>query len=123
MSGNLRFLANLNNSYNAGVFLTTLTFVQDGSKDALPNNLINFRKRQKAAEVIDDIQRWQSQPHNFQLLPNVSAFIEESLQQYNDQGKEPVNWSDTFWNMSLVREPRERDDEKMARLLTESGFM
>lgn len=97
--------------------------MQDGSKDALPNNLINFRKRQKAAEVIHDIKRWQSHPHNFQILPNVSAFIEESLQQYNDQGKEPVNWSDVFWNMSLVREPRERDDEKMARLLTESGFM
>ncbi|KAF8133461.1 ras guanine nucleotide exchange factor domain-containing protein, partial [Boletus edulis] len=33
-----------------GVFLTTLTFIQDGSKDTLPGNLVNFRKRQKASE-------------------------------------------------------------------------
>jgi len=102
-----------------GVFLTTLTFVQDGSKDALPGNLINFRKRQKASEVIQDIKRWQSQPHNFQPLPNVLMFIEESLHVFNDQ----VDIGDHFWNLSLEREPREREDEKMARLLQESGFL
>jgi len=102
-----------------GVFLTTLTFVQDGSKDALPGNLINFRKRQKAAEVIQDIKRWQSHPHNFHPLPNVLMYIEESLHLFNDQ----VDIGDHFWNLSLEREPREREDEKMARLLQESGFL
>lgn len=102
-----------------GVFLTTLTFVQDGSKDALPGNLINFRKRQKASEVIQDIKRWQSHPHNFQPLPAVLMYIEDSLHQFNDQ----VDIGDLFWNLSLEREPREREDEKMARLLQESGFL
>lgn len=106
-------------SFFLGVFLTTLTFVQDGSKDALPGNLINFRKRQKAAEVIQDIKRWQSHPHNFQPLPNVLMYIEESLHVFNDQ----VDIGDHFWNLSLEREPREREDEKMARLLQESGFL
>ena len=102
-----------------GVFLTTLTFVQDGSKDALPGNLINFRKRQKASEVIQDIKRWQSHPHNFHPLPNVLMYIEESLNQFNDH----ADIGDLFWNLSLEREPREREDEKMARLLQESGFL
>lgn len=102
-----------------GVFLTTLTFVQDGSKDALPGNLINFRKRQKASEVIQDIKRWQSHPHNFHPLPNVLMYIEESLSQFNDH----ADIGDLFWNLSLEREPREREDEKMARLLQESGFL
>jgi son of sevenless-like protein len=102
-----------------GVFLTTLTFVQDGSKDALPGNLINFRKRQKASEVIQDIKRWQSHPHNFHPLPTVLMYIEESLHQFSDQ----VDIGDLFWNLSLEREPREREDEKMARLLQESGFL
>lgn len=46
-------------------------------------------------------------------------FIEESLHGFNDQ----VDIGDHFWNLSLEREPREREDEKMARLLQESGFL
>ncbi|KAF7968737.1 hypothetical protein HWV62_29559 [Athelia sp. TMB] len=68
-----------------GVFLTTLTFVQDGSKDDISGNLINFRKRQKASEVIQDIKRWQSHPHNFHSVANVITYIEDSLRQFNDQ--------------------------------------
>ncbi|KAG6336113.1 hypothetical protein ID866_2979 [Astraeus odoratus] len=102
-----------------GVFLTTLTFIQDGSKDTLPGNLINFRKRQKASEVIQDIQRWQTIPHHFHPLSSVQGYLEESLGKFNDQ----VDVGDMFWNLSLEREPRERDDEKMARLLQESGFL
>lgn len=102
-----------------GVFLTTLTFIQDGSKDTLPGNLVNFRKRQKASEVIQDIQRWQTIPHHFHPLASVQGYLEESLNKFNDQ----VDVSDMFWNLSLEREPRERDDERMARLLQESGFL
>ncbi|KAH7885094.1 ras guanine nucleotide exchange factor domain-containing protein [Phlebopus sp. FC_14] len=102
-----------------GVFLTTLTFIQDGSKDTLPGNLVNFRKRQKASEVIQDIQRWQSIPHHFHPLSAVQGYLEESLGKFSDQ----VDVGDVFWNLSLEREPREREDEKMARLLQESGFL
>ncbi|OJA17643.1 hypothetical protein AZE42_10853 [Rhizopogon vesiculosus] len=35
-----------------GVSIMTLTYIQDGSKDTLPGNLVNFRKRQEASEVI-----------------------------------------------------------------------
>ncbi|KAG0700439.1 ras guanine nucleotide exchange factor domain-containing protein [Suillus ampliporus] len=102
-----------------GVFLTTLTFIQDGSKDTLPGNLVNFRKRQKASEVIQDIQRWQTFPHNFNPITSVQTYLEESLAKFS----EPVDVGDYFWNLSLEREPREREDEKMARLLQESGFL
>lgn len=104
-----------------GVFLTTLTFLQEGSGDFLPENrnLVNFRKRQKASEVIQDIMRWQSQPHHFHPLASVLVFIEESL---TALGESP-SLAEAFWNISLEREPREREDEKMARLLQESGFL
>jgi len=81
--------------------------------------MVNFRKRQKASEVIQDIKRWQSQPFSFHPIPSVLAFIEESLNQFSDT----VDIRDRFWNLSLQREPREREDEKMARLLQESGFL
>ncbi|KAG6336873.1 hypothetical protein ID866_2231 [Astraeus odoratus] len=100
-----------------GVFLTALTHIQDGSKDYLPGNLINFRKRQKTSEVIQDLQRWQTQPHNFHPLPSVLVHIDESLRQFGDQ-----DVSDVFWQLSMEREPREREDEKLARILHESGF-
>jgi son of sevenless-like protein len=102
-----------------GVFLSTLQFIQDGNPDVLPGGLINFRKRQKASEVISDIKRWQTQSFNLHALPVVLAFIEESLNQYSDTRAS----SDHFWALSLEREPREREDEKMARLLQESGFL
>lgn len=102
----------------AGVFLSTLQFIQDGNPDALPGGLINFRKRQRASEVISDIQRWQAQSFNFVPVPIVQKFIDDNLSRFTDK-----SMSDIFWQMSLEREPREREDEKMARLLQESGFL
>ncbi|KAG2034848.1 ras guanine nucleotide exchange factor domain-containing protein [Suillus americanus] len=100
-----------------GVFLTALTHIQDGSKDSLPNNLVNFRKRQKASEVIQDLQRWQTQPHNFHPLPSVLVYLDDALGQFGDK-----DVSDVFWQLSLEREPREKEEEKLARMLHESGF-
>ncbi|KAF9013345.1 ras guanine nucleotide exchange factor domain-containing protein [Cyathus striatus] len=101
-----------------GVFLSTLQFIQDGNPDNLPGGMVNFRKRQKASEVINDIKRWQAQPFNLQPVPSIQAYIEESLGKFKD-----VDTSDAFWKLSLELEPREREDEKMARLLQESGFL
>ncbi|KAF8895269.1 ras guanine nucleotide exchange factor domain-containing protein [Infundibulicybe gibba] len=103
-----------------GVFLSTLQFIQDGNPDNLPGNLVNFRKRQKASEVISDIKRWQAQSFNFHPVPSIIAYIDESLNQFNSDTKAS---SEHFWLLSLEREPREREDEKMARLLQESGFL
>jgi son of sevenless-like protein len=72
-----------------------------------------------ASEVINDIKRWQAQPFNFHPIPSVLAYIEESLNQFSDTRAS----SEHFWTISLEREPREREDEKMARLLQESGFL
>ena len=102
-----------------GVYLTTLTFINDGSKDVLPGNLVNFGKRQRAAEIIREIQHWQSKDFNLAPLPPILAFIEENLSSFSDS----VDWGEQFWNLSLEREPREREDERMARLLQESGFL
>ncbi len=81
--------------------------------------MINFRKRQKAAEVIQDIKRWQAMPYSFQSVGTILVFLEESFTKYTDG----IDYGDQFWHLSLEREPREREDEKMARLLQESGFL
>jgi son of sevenless-like protein len=66
------------------------------------------------------MKRWQTKPYNLQPISGILGFVEESLAQYTNS---PESYQDHFWNMSLEREPREREDEKMARLLQESGFL
>ena len=102
-----------------GTYLTTLTFINDGAEDKVAGHMVNFRKRQKAAEVIQDIKRWQAQPYNLTSVGQILAFLEEAFSKYQDG----VDYGDQFWHLSLEREPREREDEKMARLLQESGFL
>lgn len=97
--------------------MTTLTFIQDGNKDMLvkEGNLINFGKRQKAAEVIREIKKYQSRPYNLHEISSVQDLIDKSL--------DGLENAPDFWELSMQLEPRERDDEKMARLLQESGFL
>jgi son of sevenless-like protein len=102
--------------------LSSLRFIQDGDPDKLPAKnrdaptLINFRKRRKAWEVINDLKRWQV-PYNLDSIPSIQACIGESLNSISDTTESG------FWERSLGLEPRTREDEKMARLLQESGFL
>lgn len=99
-----------------GVYLTVLTFIQDGARDTLnEGGLINFQKRQKTADVIQEITKFQMLPYNLTKLATIRQFIDESLAALPEDPD--------FWQLSLEREPREREDEKMARLLQESGFL
>jgi son of sevenless-like protein len=84
--------------------LTDLTFIEDGIASVVKNTeLINFAKRAKTAEVIRDIQQYQNVPYSLSPVPDLQEWILD--------------------NMSLQIEPREREEEKIARLLSESGFM
>ncbi|KAL1916088.1 uncharacterized protein VTP21DRAFT_6092 [Calcarisporiella thermophila] len=98
-----------------GVYLTDLTFITDGNPNSLkPANLINFSKRAKTAEVIREIQRYQLMSYNLAAVPELQQFLRGWL-----QSSRPV---EELYPLSLELEPRERDDEKIARLLHESGF-
>ena len=53
-----------------GIFLSDLTFVEEGNPDELevegaPTPLINFVKRRKVAEVIEKICDYQNVPYRF----------------------------------------------------------
>ncbi|KAF8583321.1 ras GEF [Ramaria rubella] len=102
-----------------GVYLSVLTFIQDGNKNMIQGDIINFGKREKFAEVIREIKHYQSKPYNLAIVVSIQNFIDESLSALGNT----ADVSDRAWNLSLAREPREREDEKMARLLQESGFL
>ncbi|GAO45812.1 ras GEF [Saitoella complicata NRRL Y-17804] len=100
-----------------GVYLTDLTFIEDGNPNMLKKSehLINFSKRSKTAEVIREIQQYQSVPYSLQPVPELQVFISSNLRESRDVTE--------MYDLSLNMEPREREDEKIARLLQESGFL
>jgi hypothetical protein len=84
-----------------GVYLTDLTFIEDGN----PNNighLINFHKRRLVHRVLQDIEQYQDTAFNIPPDPRL-AFILGKLSFVDDN---------ELYNLSLLREPRgaERTD-------------
>lgn len=100
-----------------GVYLTDLTFIEDGNTNYLKSNnqLINFSKQTKTAEVIREIQQYQNQPYNLNPVKEISDYILKCLDETVDEA--------TLYDMSLILEPREGDGDAIARKLQESGFL
>ncbi|KAG0749124.1 hypothetical protein G6F16_003124 [Rhizopus arrhizus] len=100
-----------------GIYLQDLTFIEDGNSNELKKNkeLINFAKRAKTAEVIREIQQYQSSLYQLKPVEEIQDFIKSHLLSTRDE--------EQLYNESLKIEPREREDEKITRLLQESGFL
>lgn len=58
------------------------------------------------------IQSYQSMPYQLTPVPAIVKFIEDHIDSQRDEQE--------LFQMSLEIEPREREDEKIARLLAES---
>ena len=58
-----------------GVYLTDLTFIEDGHNDLTAEGLINFEKRRQVAKVIEDLLYYQKDPY----LLNDVVIIQEML--------------------------------------------
>lgn len=107
-----------------GVYLTDLTFIEDGNPDFMKrgidnhgeqNRLINYAKRMKTADVLLEIQKFQSIPYALTSVPELQEYLKFSL--------DDAPMHTDLYEVSLVLEPKEREDEKIARLLHESGFL
>lgn len=81
-------------------------------------DLINFEKRQKAADMVHDIKRWQV-PFNLHVIPSIQAHIEDCLNSVSDT----ADTRERLDAISLELEPRGQEGEMMTRLLQESGFL
>ena len=93
-----------------GFYLSALTFIEDGNKDLVQPEghtqpLINFFKRSLSADILRDIHQYQSQPYNLARCKPVYDYI--------CSGLEVVEKSGDLYEMSLVLEPREREEERM----------
>ncbi|KAI8364223.1 ras guanine nucleotide exchange factor domain-containing protein [Blakeslea trispora] len=99
-----------------GIYLQDLTFIDDGNSNLLKksNNLINFSKRMKTAEVIRDLQQYQSTHYMLSAVPDLQEFIKTHLHSSRED--------EELYNLSLKLEPRERGEDTIARRLKESGL-
>lgn len=73
----------------------------------LRNNerLINFSKRMKTAEVIRDLQQYQTVPYAFQRVSELQSWLDNELANSSEIQE--------LYDLSTQVEPREREDEKM----------
>lgn len=95
-----------------GVYLTDLTFIEDGMSSIIKKtDLINFSKRAKTADVIREIQTYQNVSYPFKAVPELQGYILDMMQSAGDVHE--------MYDRSLQVEPREREDEKIARLASE----
>eukprot|EP01102_Stenamoeba_stenopodia_P023215 TRINITY_DN9920_c0_g1_i2.p1 TRINITY_DN9920_c0_g1~~TRINITY_DN9920_c0_g1_i2.p1 ORF type:complete len:887 (+),score=262.77 TRINITY_DN9920_c0_g1_i2:248-2908(+) len=81
-----------------GMYLTDLTFIEDGNPDKLADGLINFAKRRRIAAVILEIQQYQQTPYALQPIPTIINLLSGGLQGLDEKAA---------YNMSLMVEPRE----------------
>ena len=102
--------------------MTDWTFIGDGNPDMLREkpHQINFHKRQKASELILMIKLHQATTYNLSAVPPLATFLQEQL---FPRHVDLAHDDQRLYEISLQREPRERDDERIARLLGESGFL
>jgi son of sevenless-like protein len=77
--------------------------------------LINFFKRSLSAEILRDIQQYQSQPYNLAKCKVVHDWMIKQLEVCDksyDLNK--------LYELSLQLEPREREEERITRMLHDS---
>lgn len=98
-------------TFLSGVYLTFLTFAQDGNPDFVTSPqhpdlpLIHFFKRQKIAEIIREIQQYQNIPYALSPIGPVIKYIESALAS--------VEGAPDLYELSVKLEPKEREDEKL----------
>lgn len=80
---------------------------------------INFAKRAKVAESIVQIQLHQATPYNLTPVPQLQAWIQGELDKAVKLAQTPSSKDlmSKAYAMSLVIEPREREDERSKHIL------
>ena len=71
-----RSLSSVSNTlaFHRGVYLTDLTFIEDGNSDDL-DGMINFSKRLLVHNIITTIQRYQQLSYNFSDIPEIQKWL------------------------------------------------
>ncbi|KAH3759227.1 Ras guanine nucleotide exchange factor [Pelomyxa schiedti] len=58
-----------------GVYLTDLTFIEEGNTDTIENTYVHFAKFRMVAGVIQEMQQYQQKPYNFSRVDSIQTFL------------------------------------------------
>lgn len=99
-----------------GVFLNDLNAIEDSS-DGFPDSVngINMARRLKMAELIKDFVQYQEVGYNYIEVAPIQSLLSTGFSK-----AAPI---DKQYETSLALEPRERANERMTRLLEETGYL
>lgn len=84
-----------------GVFLTDLTFIEDGNPD-MKGDLINWDKRKLVHNIIAQIQKFQMVGYNLQKDVIIDRYLQEALNKSSTLYKDDRE----MYAKSLLLEPR-----------------
>ena len=108
-----------------GMYLTDLTFVDDGnpmtrrlSTEDGPMTLINFDKHMKTAKIISDLQRFQV-PYRFTEVPELQIWMQDQLIRVRSLGEASFQ---NHYRRSLLLEPREQSPGQRNSTIDGVGF-
>jgi len=88
-----------------GIYLTDLTFIEEGNQDYIEGKLINFKKREMTFNVISEMQQYQQEPYKFEVNDPLIAYLAELPIVESDQKSLEREHKELF-DLSLLREPR-----------------
>ena len=107
-----------------GVYFTDWVMSGEANSDMLRDkpDQINFAKRARVAESIQQIQMNQATPYNLTAVPAIIRWINEELVNAKTMAysgaspgadvKSPIDVMTRAYDLSLKIEPREREDER-----------
>ncbi|EYE93376.1 Ras-GEF domain-containing protein [Aspergillus ruber CBS 135680] len=98
-----------------GIYLTDLVFIEDGIPNHAPNGMINFSKRLKVGEVLQDIQQFQNTPYVFQPVSELQDYLMNGL-----QGTEEAS---DLYERSTALEPRRMGEEGFVQYAATGSHM
>ncbi|KFB43590.1 AGAP001238-PB-like protein [Anopheles sinensis] len=80
-----------------GMYLTDLSFIEEGTPDFTPDGLLNFSKMRMIAHVIREIRHFQQTPYKIDHIPKVTSYLLDTSLLLDD---------DELYHKSLQIEPR-----------------
>ncbi|XP_052565795.1 ras-specific guanine nucleotide-releasing factor 2-like isoform X2 [Culex pipiens pallens] len=80
-----------------GMYLTDLSFIEEGTPDFTPDRLLNFSKMRMIAHVIREIRHFQQTPYKIDHIPKVTSYLLDTSLLLDD---------DELYQKSLQIEPR-----------------
>ena len=75
-----------------GMFLTDLTFVEEGNPSSLKDGLINFSKWRLVSKILKRLHKYQQNLYNFDAVPIIQGVFKVALFYFQFENQTKLNY-------------------------------